>query len=249
MVWDFACVFFHAFPPHIAIVGQCHVGENHVFIERAHAIGVGMHVGTRRDTKITCFRVDGIHLAISMWFDPSNVVADGGDFPAFKTCRRNQHREIGFAASRGESSGDVVFFTLWVGHAQNQHVLCQPTLVAAHIGCNAQCKAFFAQQSVATVARAIAPDFTCFWVVNNVFGGVARPFHIGLSSGQRRAHGVHARHKSAISAQHVVHGFAHAGHDALVHGHIGAVRQLNANVGNWTAQWAHRKWHHIHGAA
>ena len=58
-----------------------------------------------------------------------------------------------------------------------------------------------------------------------------------------------ARHELTIGADDVEHGFAHAGHEFLVHGHIGAVGQLNANVCNVRAQGAHGERHHIHGAA
>ena len=85
--------------------------------------------------------------------------------------------------------------------------------------------------------------------MHDVFGFVARPFHIGLASGQRSAHGVHARHKCTVCADYVVHRFAHAGHDALVDRHVGAVREFDTDVGNVRAHGAHAERHHIHGAA
>ena len=184
-----------------------------------------------------------------MRLDPGDVVADGGDFPAGEALGRHQHRKVGFAAGAWESGCHVVLFALRTGHAQNEHVLSQPTLVTAHGGRNAQRKALLAQQSVAAVARAIRPDLTRLWKVHDVFGLVARPFHIGLARGQRCAHGVHARHKSAVHAQHVIHRTAHARHDALVDRNIGAVADLDANVRNVRAQRAHRKRHHEHGAS
>ena len=66
--------------------------------------------------------------------------------------------------------------------------------------------------------------------MHDVFGFVARPFHIGLASGQRCTHGVHTRHKSAVGADHVIHRFAHTGHDALVDSHVGAVRKFDTDV-------------------
>jgi hypothetical protein len=52
----------------------------------------------------------------------------------------------------GKAPAMWYFLPSGIGHAQDQHVLGQPTLVAAHGGCNAQCQALFAQQSVAAVA-------------------------------------------------------------------------------------------------
>ena len=79
-----------------------------------------------------------------MRFDPSDVVADGGDFPAIEAFWWHQHREIGFAASAGECRCHMVFFALRIGHAQDEHVLGQPALVASHIGGDAQGKTLFA---------------------------------------------------------------------------------------------------------
>ena len=87
----------HAFPPDVAVVGQADIGENRVFVQAQHAVRVGQHVGARCNAKVTSLRVDGIHFAVSPGFDPGNVVANGRDFPALKTCWRHQHREIGFA--------------------------------------------------------------------------------------------------------------------------------------------------------
>jgi len=45
VIGQLAGVFFHAFPPDIAVVGQGHVGEDHFLVQAQHAVGVGLHVG------------------------------------------------------------------------------------------------------------------------------------------------------------------------------------------------------------
>ena len=114
-----AAVVLQAFPPHIAVVGQRDVGEDRVFVQAQHAIGVGQHVGARRHAEITRLGVDGIQAAIRIGLDPGNVVADSGDFPALKTGWGHQHREIGFTAGAWESGGNVVFFPQRVCNSQN----------------------------------------------------------------------------------------------------------------------------------
>ncbi len=50
-------------------------------------------------------------------------------------------------------------------------------------------------------------------------------------------------------AEHVEHRLAHAGYDLHVDGHVGAVAQFDADVGDRRAQRAHRERHHVQRAA
>src|SRR6185436_14494836 len=124
----------HAFPPDVAVVGQRDVGEDHVLVQAGHAVRVGLHVGAGGHAEVAGFGVDGVQAAVGIGLDPGNVVADGGDLPAFEAGWRDQHREVGLAAGAGEGGGHVVFLAVRLGHAQDQHVLGQPALVAAHGG-------------------------------------------------------------------------------------------------------------------
>ena len=121
-----AAVFFHALPPDVAVVGQRHVGEDHVAVQTGHAVGVGVVVRAGGDTEIARFGVDGAHAAVHPGFDPGDVVANGADFPAREGGRWHQHAEVGLAAGAGKGGGDVVLAALRVGHAQDQHVFGQP---------------------------------------------------------------------------------------------------------------------------
>ena len=145
----------------------------------------------------------------------------------------------------------MVFLALRRGHAQDQHVLRQPAFGTAHAGGDAQRKALLAQQRVAAVARAVRPDLARFGVVHDVFHiGVARPARlVFFARGQRRAHGVHARHEVAVVTQHVDGTLAHARHQLHVDGDIGRVGQLDADVGDGRAERAHAERDDVHGAA
>ena len=246
-----ALVLFHAFPPDVAVIGQGHVGKDHVLVQAGHAVRVGQRVGARSHAKIAGFRVDCVQLAIRTRLDPGDVVADRGDLPALESRRRHQHGEVGLATGARESCRHVVLLAFGVGHAQDQHVFGQPALVLAHLGCDTQCQALLAQQRVAAVAGAVGPDFTRFGIVHDVLDiGVAGPGSlILLAFGQRSAYRVHAGHERAIAAQHVVHGLAHARHQLLVHYHVGAVGKLDTDMGDRAAQRAHAERDHVHGAA
>src|SRR5207245_2238572 len=77
---------------------------------------------------------------------PSNVVADGSDFPTGKMFWRNQHGEIRFAAGARERCRYVMFFSFGRFDSKDQHVLGHPALFAREIGTDSQCETFFAQQ-------------------------------------------------------------------------------------------------------
>jgi hypothetical protein len=139
--------------------------------------------------------------------------------------------------------------------AEDQHVLGQPAgaallgFLVTHVRGDAQREALLAQQRIAAVARTEGPDLAGFRIVHDVLGGVARPAHVLLAGGQRHADGVHAGHELAVAAQHVVHGLAHARHDAHVDGHIRRIGQFDADVGDRRTQRTHRERHHVHRAA
>ena len=152
VVWQLAGVFFHTFPPHVPVVGQRDVGVNDVFVQAGHAVGVGVEVGARSDAKVASLWVDGVQLAVRVGLDPGDIVTDGGDFPAFKALGWHQHGEIGFATSARKGCCHVILFALRIGHPQDEHMLGQPALVAAHVGRDAQGKALLAQQRIAAVA-------------------------------------------------------------------------------------------------
>ncbi|KAG0776524.1 hypothetical protein G6F22_012509 [Rhizopus arrhizus] len=239
----------HAFPPDVAVIGQRHVGEDDIGLQGRHGVEVGLLAGARGHAEIAGFRVDGVQAAVGARLDPGDVVANRGDLPAVHALRRDQHGEVGLAASGRKRGGHVVFAALGRGHAQDQHVFGQPALVAPHGGGDAQRKALLAQQRIAAIARAVAPDLAALGEMHDVLGRVARPGHVGFAGGQGLAHGMHARHEVAVGAQHVIDLLAHARHDAHVHGHVGAVGQFHADVGDVRTQGAHRERHDVQRAA
>ena len=155
----------HALPPNVAIIGQGHVGKDHVGMQGRHGVRIGLVARPGGDAKIARLRVDGIqtHLPghrVRARPDPSDIVADRRDFPAIEARRWNQHGEIGLATRRRESRCDVLLLPARAGDAQDQHMLRQPThpiLVSgrpAHVRGDSQCEALLPEQGIATIARA-----------------------------------------------------------------------------------------------
>jgi len=179
------------------------------------------------------------------------AVADRGDPPARirKGRRRLDHGEVGLAAGAGERRGDERGLGVGVGDPHDQHVLGEPAVVATHRGRNAQCETLLAEQSVAAVAAAVRPDRTLLGEVHDVLHlGVARPRHICVACGERRADGVHARDEHAVVAEGVEHGSAHPGHDLHVHRHIGRVGDLHTDLRDRRADRTHAEGDHVHRA-
>ena len=244
-----------AFPPHITVVGQGDVGEQHVLVQCCHAVGVALGVGTRGHAEVAGFGVDGQQAAVGVGLDPGNVIAHRGDFPALEALGRDQHGEVGLAAGRREGGCHVVLLAFGRGDAQDEHVLGQPAGLAVaccgmtHRRGDAQRQALLAQQGVAAVAGTVGPDLAGFREVDDVLLGVAGPGNFLDALKQRHADAVNGRHEGTVSTQHVPHGLAHAGHDAHVGNHIGRVGQLDADLRDLATQRAHGEGHDIHGAA
>ncbi len=130
-------------------------------------------------------------------------------------------------------------------------MLGQPALLARQDGRDAQGKALLAEQRVAAVARAVAPDGAFLGEVDDVLLRrirVARPRYILLARFERATDRMKAMHKLAVT-QRLYNVASHAGHDAHVDGHIGRVGQFDADVGDWRTNRPHAERNHVHGAA
>ena len=120
----------HAFPPHVAVRGECSVGEEAVGVQRGHRVGVRLPPGVGGDAEEAGLRVDGVEPTIVAELHPADVVANGFDLPAFDG--RHEHRQVGLAACRGKRPGDVLHFARRAGELHDQHVLGEPAVVASH---------------------------------------------------------------------------------------------------------------------
>ncbi len=129
-------------------------------------------------------------------------------------------------------------------------MLGHPAFVPRHRRGDAECEALLAEQSIATVAGAEAPDLTRLREVHDVFFLVRRPRDIRLTRLQRHADRVHARDDALeILVDQLEHLFADARHDAHVHDHVGRVGELHADLRHRRTDGAHAERQHIHRAA
>src|SRR5439155_17132266 len=170
----------HALPPDTAVGSQSYIGKDRVLSQRRHSVGVGLGAGARGDTEETRLRVDSPKLARLVGLDPRDVVVDSPYLPALEAGRRDHHREVCLATGRGESSGDIGLFcgavrTLRRLNRDDQHVFRHPALIAGDVGGDAESKTLFAQQRIAAIARAVAPDLASLRKMHDVLRVVAGP--------------------------------------------------------------------------
>ena len=118
-------------------------------------------------------------------------------------------------------------------------MLGQPALLLTHGRGNAQGEALLAEQGIAAVARANAPD-------GARLGEVGDEAAVGRQVAQR----VQAGHPVGRTGFEAVHGdVAHAGHDAHVGHDVGTIGDLDADFGVRRVGGAHEVGHHVHRAA
>jgi len=186
---------------------------------------------------------------------PGDIITEGGHLPALllELRRGGEHGEVGLAGGRGESTSDVGLVALVVGDTGDEHVLSEPTLLAGEGGTDTKSKTLLAEESVTTVTRAIGDDvgFTISEVGDEGVGKVNRPSDIGDDSAIGLAEGVtdgvEARDELAISAESGKDLSAHTSHDTHVHDDVGAISDLNTDLGERRTGRTHGEGDHVHG--
>ena len=220
------------------------------FAQRGHGVGVGLGAGARSDAEEAGLGVDGAELAGGVRLDPGDVVADGPDLPALESGWRDHHGEVGLAAGGGEGGGYVGLFVRGGFDAEDEHVLGHPALVAGDVGGDAQGEALLAEQRVAAVARAVAPDLAGLGEVDDVLFVVAGPGDVVSARRQRRAYGVHAGDDALDVLVDLGEDWsADAGHDSHVHDGVGGVGELDSDLRHGRADGAHAVGQDVHGAS
>src|SRR5438067_5430715 len=99
-------------------------------------------------------------MTIRVGLDPCDVISHRPYLPPLKALRWDQHREVGFSASTGESACYVSFFAARVFDSEDEHMLRHPAFVARDVRSDPQSKTFLAEQRIAAISGAVGPDLT-----------------------------------------------------------------------------------------
>ena len=228
----------HSLPPHVAVLGHGDVGEDGVLGDGPHRVGIGGEVGPWRDAEVAVLGVHRPEPAVLAHPHPRDVVTDGPDLPPGEALRGNHHREVGLAAGRRERAGHVGHVTVGALDTEDEHVLGEPALVLPKPAADAERQALLAEEGVAAVAGAEAPDGV-------VFGEVTDVAALGIDV----AGAVQAAIEVVGVAERVQRCLPHASHDPHVEDHVDAVGDLDAHLGQRRADRPHDVRDDVHGPA
>ena len=165
--------------------------------------------------------------------EPGDVVAERPDPVAGQG--RLHHGQVGLAAGAGQGGRDVGRLAAVVLDAHDDHVLGQPALLVAEVGADAEGDALLAEQGVAAVARADAPDEALLGEVHDVAA-------VGVEGADR----VEALDEVLAVAQLLQDGRPDAGHDAHADRDVARVRDHHAGLGVGRIGVAHHVGDDVH---
>ena len=212
------------------------------------ALGLVCSLVPGRDAEEPELGVDRVEPAVGADPHPGDVVAERLDLPARD--RRGEHREVGLAAGAGERGGDVLHHALGAGELEDEHVLGHPALVAGHHAGDAEGVALLAEQRVAAVAGAEAPDRALLGEVDDVLGLAAGPLDVLLARLERHADRVEGGDVVGVDLLHLAEDLgAHAGHHAHAGDDVGGVGDLDAEHRPLGVEVAHDEGDDVHGPA
>ena len=235
------------FPPNVAVGSDSAVGEDAVFLQAVHCVGVGFVGGAGRNAEEPVFWVQRVDLSVFSEAHPRNVVAQRLDLESghigFKHC------EVGFSAGAGEGGGNVLLFLGGlVSDAHNEHVLGEPALALGHIGGDSEGEAFLSEESVSAVSASVAPHLVGFRELDDelVLNGGAGPFGVFLSRFEGVSDGVNAGDEVFVGpVETIEHCLSHSGHDFHVADHVLRVSQLDPDLRKGGSDGAHTKGNHV----
>ena len=135
---------FLVFPPRLVILGARHISEDRVVRNHVERVFVRFLVGPRYDAKVAGLWINRAQPTLVIEMQPGYVVTKRVDFPAGHRMRRNQHGEVGLAASRRECTGNVMCFPFGAFQSHDHHVLGEPAFFTSLVAGDAQRVAFLA---------------------------------------------------------------------------------------------------------
>ena len=229
-----------SFPPDIAVFGQGNIGKNGVGLTGSHGVRVGLVIGAGSHAKVAVLRINRIYLTVRTRLDPGNIIANCGNLPPLVLERLgwNQHGEVGLAASAWESCTDIGLLAGRRFYAKDEHVLGQPPFIIGNFGSDPQGQTLLAEEGVAAVAGADAPDRVVFGEMEDQ---AALDVQFGLA--------VQALGELAAGAELLEHVRPDVGHDPHVQHHVDAVGQFHPDLAEGRPDRPHGERDHVHRPA
>ena len=178
-------------------------------------------------------RIDGAELSIGRR-DPPRFVAHGPH--AIARQLRHEHGEIGLAGGARHGGREIRDPSVRVLDAEDQHVLGEPALLARLPGAEAEGVALLAEQRVAAIARADAPDQALLGKMRDE-AAVRREVAEGMRARDEVLAMTHVRERA----------LSHPGHHVHARDDVGAVGDLTPTRLT-PSQPVHQIRDNVHGA-
>ena len=148
-------ILVKTFPPscHIIIVDS-NVCEDCILSCRCKCVVVALCVCTGSNAEEAVLGVDSVKSAVSAGLHPSDIITNGEYFVALilVSLRRNEHCEVGLAASRGECCCDILDVAIGLLNAEDKHMFSHPAFLPTLVRSDTECEALLAEQYVTAVS-------------------------------------------------------------------------------------------------
>ena len=234
-------ILVETFPPNCVIsIVESNVCEDGVLHCGSKCVVVGLSVSTGSNAEEAVLGVDSIKSAVSAGLHPSDIITNGEYFVALilVSLRRNEHCEVGLAASRGECSCNVNNLAVGLLNAEDKHMLSHPAFVLALVGSDTECKALLAEENVSAVCGVDGPDSVVLRELNNV-----SVFGINISLGVETSYEIVGGIAQVLKSL-----LAHSCHDVHVKNNVDRVSKLNTDLSERRTDRTHGVRDNIHGS-
>jgi hypothetical protein len=154
-------ILIETFPPNSVLSSVVNnIGEDGVLHSCVESVGVGVEVSTGSNAEETVLGVNCPKSSVLADTEPSDIVAYAPYLIALLgvVLGRNEHCEVGFTASRGECSANILCFAVRSLNAEDKHMLSHPAFLATKVGSDTQSEALLAEQNVSAVTGVNGPD-------------------------------------------------------------------------------------------
>ncbi len=223
------------FPPRLPGRRRRDIGEDRVRADHGDRARIGLGAGIGGDAEEPALRIDGAELPVLVHVDPGDVIPQRPHAVAGEL--GDDHGQVRLARRARHGGGEIGHLPVRILHAEDQHVLGEPSLLPRLERSDAQGVALLAEKRIAPVARPDAPDELLLGEMQDE-----------TAVGREVTEGVQPRDEVVV-APHVLDGhLPHPRHEVHARDDVGAVGDHDADAAHRRARRAHEIRDDVHRA-